>query len=122
MPYSVQKENSDIITVCFTGSVELPERKMCVDEVCELVSPSNAVKLLIDVTNITMNMSVEEQAIFGEYLAGKDELNNAKVAVLHNRQNNPNLIINAIAYSKGYATVDFDFKADAISWLNGEFK
>ena len=120
MAYLIQKEDSEIITVCYAGEVKLQERKIAVDEVCALVNPSNAIKLLIDVTNIRVNMPESDQKIFAGYLSEKNELKNAKVAVLHNPQNNPNIIIGAVAYAKGYFTVNFDNKTNAISWLTGD--
>ncbi len=122
MTYSIQKDDSNIITVTYTGSVNLSERKTAVDETCKLITPSVPVKLLIDVRNINNNMSLDEQEYFVEYLVEKKELANAKVAVLHNPQSNPNFMIDSFAYIAGYQTVDFDREKDAISWLNGNFK
>ena len=122
MAHLVQKDNSNIIIVIYTGSVDLHERKLAVDEVCELANPPDPVRLLIDVRKIIMNMSLDEQEYFVEYLVEKKELANAKVAVLHNPQSNPNLMIDSFAYIAGYPTVDFDRENDAISWLNGNFK
>jgi hypothetical protein len=65
MPYSIQKNDSNITTVIFSGSVDLSERIMAVDEVCGLVESSAPVRLLIDVRNIIMNMSTDEQVYFG---------------------------------------------------------
>ena len=122
MAHLIQKDKSNNIIVIYTGSVDLNERKLAVDEACELVNPPDPVRLLIDVRKIIMNMSLDEQEDFVGYLVEKKELANAKVAILHNPQSNPNLLINTFAYIAGYQTVDFDREYDAISWLNGNFK
>ena len=122
MTYSIQKDDSNIITVTYTGSVNLSERKTAVDETCKLITPSVPVKLLIDVRNINNNMSLDEQEYFATYLASKKELVNAKVATLHNPLNEQNKIINAFAYLEGYQVVDFYRIHEAISWLKGDLK
>ena len=122
MAYKIHKNDTGIIEAIYSGGVDLNERKMAVDEVCELVNYPDPVRLLIDVRNITMEMSLKEQKYFGKYLAGREELVNAKVAVLHNPRSNPNVFINAYAYIEGYQVVDFDDQNNAISWLTGEMK
>ncbi len=122
MAHNIQKDSSNIITVTFNERVDLNERITAVEKVCTLVDPSRPIKLLIDVRGITMDMSLDEQQYFGEYLASKHELANAKVALLHKPRNNPNMVINATAYVKGYHVVDFDNQNDANMWLTGEVK
>lgn len=122
MTYSIQKDDSNIITVTYTGSVNLSERKTAVDETCKLITPSVPVKLLINVRNINNKMSLDEQEYFAAYLASKKELVNAKVATLHNPLNEQNKIINAFAYIEGYRVVDFYRINEAISWLKGDLK
>lgn len=122
MAYLVQETDPNTITVTYTGSVDIHERKAAVGETCKLINPSNPVRLLIDVTKIIMKMSVDEQKSFAEYLTSKKELANAKIAVLHDPQSNPNLIINALVYTKGFFTVNFENKNEAIAWLNGDLK
>ena len=46
-------------------------------------------------------------------------LKNAKVAVLHPRDHNPNMNIDTFAYVNGYCTVNFISTTEAISWLTG---
>ena len=64
MAYLIQKDNSNIIIVIYTGSVDLHERKLAVDEACELANSPDPVRLLIDVRKIIMNMSLDEQEYF----------------------------------------------------------
>ena len=45
----------------------------------------------------------------------------AKVAVIHKPEKNPNVVISTIAYLSGYQIVDFDNLSDAESWLLGRF-
>ena len=120
MPYSIHKTDSDIIRVTYSGKVDLDDRKMAVDEACQSIQSADHVRLLIDVRDITSNIPASSQKEFAQYLAAKETLKNAKVAVLHKHENNPNLLINAYAYAEGYVTVSFNNEYDAILWLDGE--
>ena len=122
MAYLIQEIDSNIITVTYTGSADLHERKAAIVETCKLFKPSDFVRLLFVVRKLIMKMSHDEQKSFAEYLSGKKELVNAKVAVLHNPKSNLDLLINAFAYEKGYYTVDFQNKSGAIAWLNGDLR
>ena len=117
MPYSIQQNDSNITTVIFTGGVGLSERIMAVDEVCGLVESSIPVRLLIDVRNIIMNMSTDEQVYFGKYIASREQLSEAKVAVVNNPGTSPNIIISTTAYLEGYHVVEFDDLNEANLWL-----
>ena len=64
-----------------------------------------------------LQLSYEEQAYFGIQLAANKDLGNAKVAVLHVKNNNPNLIVDTTAFNNGYQLVPFDNKKEAQSWL-----
>ena len=120
MSYKIYKNDSNVIEVTYTGSVNLDERKRAVEEACQLIRPTEPVRLLIDVRKITMNMSEQEQMEFGIYLAHRKELLEAKVAVLHNPKNNPNTVIDIHAYLEGYQLGEFDNEREAILWLIGE--
>lgn len=122
MPYFIHKDDPSIITVRYDGNVDIKERMNAVDNVCDLVRSQDTVNLLIDVRNITMNMSRDEQIYLGKYLADKKELSTAKVAVVHIPTNNPNQLINAVAYTEGYEVVDFDNVNQASQWLNGNLR
>ena len=117
MPYSTQQNDSNITTVIFTGSVGLSERIMAVDEVCGLVESSVPVRLLIDVRDIIMNMSTDEQIYFGKYIASREQFSEAKVAVVHNPGTSPNIMISTTAYLEGYHVVEFDDLNEANLWL-----
>lgn len=93
MPYFIDKNGANRITVRFDGVVNLGERKNALDEVCELVNPSAPVNLLVDVRNIIMDMTKDEQKYFGKYLASKKELSDAKVALVHVPSKNPNKLM-----------------------------
>lgn len=122
MTYSIQETNPDIITITYTGGVCLNERKAAIVETCKLLNQPDNVKLLIDVRKLIMKMSQEEQKYFAEYLSRKKELENARVAVLHNPESNPDSLINAFAYVRGHYSVDFVDKYEAIAWLNGDLR
>ena len=122
MPYSIQINDSNITTVIFTGSVGLSERIMAVDEVCGLIESSAPVRLLIDIRNIIMNMTTDEQVYFGKYIASREQFSEAKVAVVHTPENSPNIMITTTAYLEGYHVVEFDDLDDANLWLIGNIR
>ncbi|PHZ84494.1 hypothetical protein [Paremcibacter congregatus] len=122
MVYMVERQDTDIISVIFNGAVALAERKEAVNAVCSLCHPKESPRILVDVREITMNMSLDEQQYFGEYLANREELADAKVAVLHNGKDNPNAIIDACAYGEGYYVAEFNRLPEAVAWLQGAMK
>ena len=122
MSYSIHKDDSGITTVVYSGSVDLVERKNTVDEVRGMVEPSLPVRLLIDVRNIIMSMSTKEQVASGKYVASREQFSEAKVAVVHNAGNNPNIMITTTAYLEVYHVVEFDNPDEARLWLSGAFK
>lgn len=118
MSYNLEfDEESKIVTVKYIGTVSLDSRLHAVNDVCASYSYLNPLRILIDVIDLDMQLSFEEQKSFGAQLAANKDLMNAKVAVLHNKNNNPNLIVDTIAFINGYQLVQFDNKKEAQSWL-----
>lgn len=122
MEYLVQETDPNIITVTYSGNVDLNQRKSAVSETCRLLNQSDFVGLLVDVTKMSLQMTLDEQKHFAEYLSSKKELAKAKVAILHSPLSNPNSLINAVAYANGFSSVDFNNKSEAIAWLNGDLR
>lgn len=122
MPYQIdQIEDNTIIVVSYHGGVTYQQRLDAVEEVCSMIE-HQPVLLLIDVRHIENLMSVKQQQQFGQYLAAREELKTAKVAVLTpENQHDPNTIINNVAYQKGYHLVPFTCRTEAIGWLEGHF-
>lgn len=110
-------QSSKIVTVEYNGAVSLEDRLTAVKEVCTSCSHLDPLRLLIDVVNIDMQLSTKEQKYFGKHLATNVGLTNAKVAVLHGKGNNPNIVVDTVAFIKGYQLVQFDIKKEALSWL-----
>ena len=119
MPYSVVKDGEDIILVTYKDEVDLAERFSAVNDACKYICDIASVRLLIDVREVVVNMTLEEQKAFGTYLANKPEFSEAKVAVLHKRDNNPNQAIDTYAYMQGYHLVEFTDYGEARLWLIG---
>ena len=112
--------DAHIISIKYSGDVDLTERMNTVLEACALLKPKHPARLLIDVRVINNTMTRQEQEYFGQYLANKPELKNAKVAVLSEGvSQNPNMVINNTAYLDGYHLVPFISKTEAIFWLDG---
>jgi len=120
MPYSIEKDSENIVTVTFIDSVDLTERKAAVNDSFNYIDSSHRALLLIDVRDVVVNMSHDEQKEFGTFLAHQPELSNAKVGVLHKPGHNPNQVINTYAYMEGYHVVGFDELNHARLWLKGD--
>jgi hypothetical protein len=118
MTYSIElDEESKILTLKYTGSVSLESRLSAINDICTSYSHLNPLRILVDVIDLNMQLSYEEQTYFGKYLAANKYLVNAKAAVFHEKNNNPNLIIDTTAFINGYHLVQFDNKKEAQSWL-----
>jgi hypothetical protein len=88
-----------------------------VGEVTRIYADREELRILVDVREEVMNMSLGDQEAFGEYLANHYDLRKAKVAVLHEPSFNPNTVIDVISYKNGYQLVEFSSQADATQWL-----
>ncbi len=64
-----------------------------------------------------MDLSFDEQQAFREHLANNPGLTDARVAVLHKPDFNPNAIIDDSAFNNGYLLAQFSSHADAELWL-----
>ena len=118
MSYKIEfDEETKVVTVKYTGSVSLDSRLSAVNDVCVSYSYLNPLRILIDVIDLDMQLSFEEQEYFGKHLAANKGLENAKVAVLHEKGRNPNLIVDTTAFVSGYQLVQFDIRKEALSWL-----
>ena len=120
MPYQISYHtDSNIIEVQLSGDVAFTDRKSALTEICEQFAELPKIRLLVDVRNINNVMTEEEQIEFGELLASTKFLRGAKAAVLHPKEHNPNLLIDAVAYNKGYRLAEFTSRFDALNWLQG---
>ena len=110
-------KSNEIVHVIYSGIVSLNKRMQAVQEVCDSFCKFMPLKILVDVRHLEMHLSFEEQESFGRYLAGHEGLANARVAVLHEADHNPNWIVDTIAFSNGYLLSQFDDRKEAESWL-----
>lgn len=119
IPYEISFNSKlKIVNVAYFGTVTLAERKRAVKDVCDKYYHFSPLKILIDVNALEMNLSVKEQKIFGRYLAEHDGLVNARVAVLHKPEHNPNELIDVFASNNGYVLAEFNQKEKAETWLS----
>jgi hypothetical protein len=107
----------NIVSVTYSGRVSLEQRKRAVRQVCDAYAQLSPLKILVDVIALEMDLPVEEQMQFGEYLAANEGLRNARVAVLHKSGHNPNVVIDSCAFNKGYLLAEFNRRQNAESWL-----
>ena len=121
MSYRINFNKSlEIVNVIYSGAVSLEKRKQAVEHVCSNHGRLKPLKILVDVRELVMDLSFEDQQTFGEYLANHAGLTHARVAVLHKPDYNPNIVIDDSAYNSGYLLAQFSSRTDAESWLLGE--
>ena len=118
MAFNIDFDTStQIISVKYSGATDLDSKLRAVKEVTQTYADKEEIKILIDVREQIMDMSLSEQEAFGEYLANHHDLRKAKVAVLHEPSFNPNTVIDFISYKNGYQLAEFSSLADATQWL-----
>jgi len=118
MAYKIDfNEPLEIVNVVYSGNVSLGMRMQAVEQVCSNYGHIQSLKVLVDVRELVMELSFDEQQDFGKYLANNPVLINARVAVLHKPDFNPNAIIDDSAFNNGYMLAQFSSRADAELWL-----
>jgi len=119
MSYVIHKDESlNIVNVTYTGTVNLHNRMQAVERVCRNYSHLQPLKILVDVRELVMDLSIEEQQAFGKHLANHPGLTNARVAVLHKPDFNPNVVVDDSAFNDGYMLAQFSSRTDAEFWLS----
>ena len=119
MSYVIElNKPQEIVNVIYSGKVSLDMRLQAVDQVCCNYSHLMPLRILVDVRELVMDLSIEEQQAFGKYLASHPGLTNARVAVLHKSDFNPNVVIDDSAYNDGYMLAQFSSLTDAELWLS----
>ena len=110
--------SSEIVSVIFSGQVNLGMKLRAVEEVCSNYRDQMPLKIIVDVREVVMmDMLLNEQEAFGEYLANHFDLHYARVAVLHKPSFNPNAVIDVKAYKNGYQLSEFSSQSEAEQWL-----
>ena len=107
----------EIVNVIYSGKVSLDMRLQAVDQVCCNYCHLIPLRILVDVRELVMDLSFDEQQAFGKQLANNPALTNARVAVLHKPDFNPNAIIDDSAFNNGYMLAQFISPDDAELWL-----
>ncbi len=110
-------ESLEIVNVIYSGQVDLDMRIQAVKQVCSNHGHLQPLKILVDVRDMVMDLSFDEQQHFGKHLAYNPGLADARVAVLHKPNFNPNAIIDDSAFNNGYILAQFSSQADAELWL-----
>ena len=118
MAYKIDlNELLNIVNVVYSGNVSLDMRMQAVEQVCSNLGHLKPLNILVDVRGLVMGLSFEEQQDFGKHLATNPALTDARVAVLHEPDFNPNAIIDDSAFNNGYMLAQFSSQADAELWL-----
>ena len=121
MSYVINK-SEEIIFVTYSGAIDLAERKQAVEEACMLIDSSQPL-ILIDIRNVAVEMSINELQEFAAFLASRDKLKGAKVAVLRSQDRaHPNLFLESFAYAEGFTMVPFNDLQKSKNWLLGHIK
>jgi hypothetical protein len=131
MSYSIDfNETNGVIQVTYAGKVALAERRQAVEDVCTQYGGRRPLRILVDVSELEMVMTLDEQKAFGEFLASRPELADARVAVLYGGElsgkasswdkresQNPNIIVDLVAFNNGYRLAQFVSLQLAAEWL-----
>lgn len=118
MNYTIDFDSEkEIVKVAYAGRVSLDERVQAVKDVTRTYAKYMPLKILIDVRDLKMHLSLEEQKHFGQYLSNHKGLAEAKVAVLHPSDHNPNLLVDIHAFNNGYRLAEFEKRQVAQTWL-----
>lgn len=118
MSYTIDvDDNKRIVYVSYSATVNLDDRIQTVKNVCSSYADFMPLKILVNVCELEMDLSIQEQNSFGEFLANYPGLTNARVAVLHKSNHNPNLLIDIVAFNNGYKLAEFNDKKEAETWL-----
>lgn len=122
-------ETNGVIQVTYAGKVTLAERRQAVEDVCAQYGARRPLRILVDVSELEMVMTLDEQKAFGEFLASRSELADARVAVLYGKEQdgapslaqrksqNPNIIVDLVAFNNGYRLAQFVSLQRAAEWL-----
>lgn len=118
MTYRINfNDSTEIVNVVYSGTVSLDMRKQAVEEVCTEHGHIKPLKIMVDVRELVMDLSFEDQQAFGEHLANHPGLTYARVAVLHKPDFNPNFVIDDSAFNHGYKLAQFSTPHNAELWL-----
>ncbi len=82
------------------------------EQACSKHGHLKPLKILVDVRGLVMDLSFDEQQVFGQYLASYPGLSDARVAVLHVAEFNLNTIIDDSAFNSGYLLAQFSSRTD----------
>lgn len=107
----------EIVNVIYSRKASLDMRMQAVEQVCSNHSHPKPLRILVDVRELVMNLSFDEQQASGKQLANNPALTDARVAVLHKPDLNPNTIIDDSAFTNGYMLAQFSSPNDAELWL-----
>ncbi|EDQ01349.1 hypothetical protein [Shewanella benthica] len=107
------------VHVIYHGIVTLEQRIQAVEDiVLDYADKLAPLKILVNVCDLQMILTLGEQRSFGEFLANHPRLSNAKVAVVHEPDYNPNLFIDTCAFNNGYRLAEFNRIKAAELWLS----
>jgi len=121
MSYDVRFDEEDkIVIVTYIGTVTLEEREKVIMGVSSSYAYLNPLRLLFDTREFVLNLTLDEQKSLGEFVANDTTYARARIAVLHNKINNPNLVVDTYANINGISELaQFSNQRDAIDWLKG---
>ena len=118
MTYKIKLiEQNKIVAVTYKGNVSLDDRLSAVHELCSNYNTFRTFKLLINSIDASQKMSLNEQIIFGRYLAEREEFQGASVATVTPPTKCINQVIVKEAAELGYQITSFDCEQEAIEWL-----
>lgn len=118
MPFKIEEvQHLGIIKIIYSGVVTLDERVNVVHALCVDYYDSSRLKICIDGRLIEHAISAAEQEVFGAYVASREELKDALVALIVNDGQIMNSGIFEKSSKLGHHIAVFDNENDALRWL-----
>ncbi|WP_193164990.1 hypothetical protein [Microbulbifer hainanensis] len=108
-----------VVRTVFFGSVFLVDKMAAARQVAERYGHMQSLRIIVDVREADILLSVAERQQFGSYAAALKGLNHARVGVLHAPDYNANVVINSVARAEGMDVAEFISEGALLLWLYG---
>lgn len=111
-------QSLEIVIVIYQGQISLDNEISAIDAICQEYHRIQPLRILLDVTEAVLTLSIEEQIQIGTYLSGIQTFKQSRIAVFHSDGKNPHSLIDTIAFNQGITLAQFLSRNDAIDWLH----
>ena len=108
-----------VVRTVFYGSVFLVDKVAAVRQVAERYGHMQSLRIIVDVREADIQLSVAERQEFGTYAASLKGISHARVGVLHAPDYNANVVISSVARAEGMDVAEFISEGALLLWLHG---